>query len=87
MWKRVSNSSSMKPAEIDTTSSAKNVYVRKGFVLIPASNTGDTDTPEHWEYDEWKMTKSQYEVYQTFKAQMDEQADALIELAEMITEG
>ena len=80
MFIRSENGSSEKPLEIDNVSSVTVTYVRKNFKLIPATD----DRPEHWQYDEWTMTKAQYEVYQTFKAQIDEQADALIELADMI---
>lgn len=82
MFIRVENSNSVKPSEVDTTSSKTKVYVRKNFSLMPATE----DRPEHWEFDEWAMSKSQYEVYETFKAQIDEQADALIELAGILTE-
>lgn len=76
------NSDSIKPLEIDTNSSKSVTYVRKNFKLIPSSE----DRPEHWEYDEWAMSKEQYEVYKIFKTQIDEQADALIELAGIISE-
>ena len=82
MFVRRENSNNSKPLEIDETSSGTVTYVRKNFELIPAED----DRPEHWAYDEWAMSKEQYEVYETFRAQIDEQADALIELAEIITE-
>lgn len=43
--------------------------------------------PEHYEYEEWQMPKEQYEIYKEFETQMSEQSDALVELAELITEG
>lgn len=41
---------------------------------------------EHWEYETWDMSKEQYEVYQYMEEQAREQADAIIELAEIIAE-
>lgn len=62
MWYHSSNSNNIRPAEVDLTSSPTTVFVRKNFVLVPAIE-GDNPTPEHWEYDERKMTKSEYELY------------------------
>ncbi len=42
--------------------------------------------PEHWEFETWDMSMEQYEVYQYMEQQANEQADALIELAEIISE-
>lgn len=82
MFIHTENSDSIKPLEIDANSSQFVTYVRKNFKLIPSTE----DRPEHWEYDEWAMSKEQYEVYETFKTQIDEQADALIELAGIVSE-
>lgn len=76
------NSDNIKPLEVDDISSKSVTYVRKNFKLIPSAE----DRPEHWEYDEWAMSKEQYEVYKIFKIQIDEQADALIELAGIVSE-
>ena len=86
MWKRTSNSNGIKPLEIDEVSSQSKVFVRRNFELIPASEgeTEETQTPEHWEYDEWVMSKEQYEVYKVMKSEQDEQADAILELADIV---
>lgn len=44
------------------------------------------EMPEHWVYEEWQMTAQQYEIYQAFEAQISEQSDALVELAELVSE-
>lgn len=44
------------------------------------------DKPSHYEYDEWQMTKEQYQVYQVLEQQITEQDDALVELAELFAE-
>ena len=43
--------------------------------------------PEHWEYEEWQMTKDQYDVYQVMLTETGDIEDALIELAEIIAGG
>lgn len=58
------------------------MIVRKNFRRV-----GQTDEePEHWEYDEWQMTPAQYEVYKRYETLIAEQSDALMELAELISE-
>jgi len=62
-WYEASNSSSLKPDEVDTATSPTVVYVRKEFVLVPATE-GEQGSPEHWTYKEKKMTRTEYELYQ-----------------------
>lgn len=45
--------------------------------------TATAEIPEHYEYDEWQMTKEQYEVYADMERSMLDQSDALVELAEL----
>ena len=89
-WYRSSNSNSVKPADVDDTSSKVYVYVRKDFELIPETEENDQVIPEHWEYMEKKISKEDWEFYQTLTdhtATLSDVEDALIELAEIITEG
>lgn len=58
------------------------MIVRKNFKRVSST----TDTPEHWEYDEWQMTKEQYDVYQYHENLLNDQSDALVELAELFAE-
>lgn len=80
MWIHCGNGESAKPPVKEV--SGDQVIVRKAFELIPA----DGEFPEHWEYDEWQMTKEAYEVYTYYEALTNEQSDALMELAELIAE-
>ena len=80
MWIKSENSDAMKPLKIEQ--SGNNVILRKNFRLIPATD----EVAEHYEYDEWQMTSEQYEVYQYHEAIIGEQADALVELAGLISE-
>lgn len=41
---------------------------------------------EHYTYDEWQMTAGEYEVYATCQAELQDQSDALVELADLIVE-
>ncbi len=59
MWYKASNSNSVRPAEIDAVSSPAVIYVRKDFELIAATE----ETPEHWDYQEAKLSPTEYELY------------------------
>ena len=78
MWTKTENGEAVIPAAVET--SGNNVILRRRFQLVEAED----ERPAHYEYEEWQMTREQYEVYQDFESQISEQADALIELAEMI---
>lgn len=58
------------------------MIIRKDFYLVEAMD----EIPAHYEYEEWQMTTQQYEVYKNFETLINEQSDALIELAEIISE-
>ena len=58
------------------------MILRKNIKLIEATE----ELPEHYEWDEWQMSKEQYEVYKDFEEKLNEQDDALIELAGLISE-
>lgn len=75
MWQKSENDSRVKPASVER--SGNSVIVRKSFKMV------DND---HYEYDEWQMSEEQYEVYQSLEATIKEQEDALVELAELISE-
>ena len=80
MWARTENGEAVIPAAVER--SGNNVIVRKNFQLVGASE----EKPEHYEYDEWQMTADQYEVYKHLETMLTEQSDALVELAELISE-
>lgn len=80
MWQKTENDINVRP--VDKEISGRFVILRKDFRLIPASE----DFPEHYEYNEWQMTQEQYEVYKNFETLINEQSDALVELAELISE-
>lgn len=80
MWTRTENGEATKPLEKEIGN--RYVIVRKGFEYIEETE----DKPAHREYDEWQMTLEQYEVYKTFDEQVREQADALIEIADILAE-
>lgn len=85
MWRRSENGSLDKPLEIDKESSKKYVYVRKNFEEVPAAN----ETPAHWRWDETKVPKEDWEVYEKIlghDSALEDVYAALTELAEMIVE-
>lgn len=63
-YRVVESMQSDKPLEIDTQSS-DTVYQRKNIRLIAASGKeGEEDyKPEHWEYEERKLSRSEYAQY------------------------
>ena len=86
MWYKNENGSGVKPDALDSTSSKVYVYVRKNFVLVPA----EEERPEHWTWDEMKIPKEDWAVYEQVLGHdeaLDDVYDALAELAEMILEG
>lgn len=80
MWIKTENGENIQPLEIEV--SGDHVIVRKNFELVEATE----EFPAHYKYDEWQMTKDQYSVYQHYETLINEQSDALIELAELISE-
>lgn len=80
MWGRSENNEAVMPAAIEH--SGDQVIIRRNYRLVDATD----DRPQHYTYDEWQISREQYEVYQAFEAQVSEQSDALVELAELISE-
>lgn len=70
LWYDASNSSSVRPEEVDATSSPAVVFVRKDFVFVPETG-GEQATPEHWTYKERKMTHEEFDLYQDNQALRD----------------
>ena len=64
MWIKSSNSDSVKPAEIDRTSSAAVVYVRKDFREVPSLDMDGEQTGTHWEYMENAVPVEDWETYE-----------------------
>lgn len=80
MWRREENSENIMPNAIEHC--GNHVIMRKGFHFVEATE----NKQEHYEYDEWQMTNEQYEIYKDFEQKINEQDDALIELAGLISE-
>ena len=80
MWTRSENGESVQPMGVEISNNG--VIVRRNFRVVPEGE----DMPAHYEYDEWQMTKEQYEVYQSLEERMHEQDDALVELAGLFAE-
>ena len=55
--------SSIKPDLIDTTSSKKYVYLRQNIVEINSTDEQSGEDRSYFEYDEAKLTRSEYEEY------------------------
>lgn len=80
MWVKVENSDLVMPETIET--SGNTVIVRRHMVAVEATE----EKPAHYVYEEWQMTAEQYAIYEPMAKQLKEQEDALVELAEMISE-
>lgn len=57
--------SSVKPLELDETSSKKVVYIRKNITEITRTNKEDNNSYKMYNYDEAKVSKEDYELYKT----------------------
>ena len=82
MWNHI-DGSGVRPQELDTTSSKKFVYVRKNIVLVEETE----ERGAHYEWDEAKIAKEDWEVYEQVLAHdtaLDDVYAALTELAELI---
>lgn len=55
--------SSIKPDLIDTTSSKKYIYLRQNVVEVNSKDEQSGEDRSYFEYDEAKLTKSEYEEY------------------------
>lgn len=85
MWKRSENGTTEKPAALEIDTSKRWNYVRRNFVLVEAAE----DRPAHWEWEEKKVLKEDWETYMQVADHSDALEDvyaALTELAEIITE-
>ena len=81
MWTKSENSSNDKPAALEA--SRNGMIVRRNFRAVAATEEAEA----HWSYDEWQMSREQYEVYQAMLAENADIEDALMELAEIIMGG
>lgn len=90
MWKKAQNSSPVKPDAADTASSKKWNYIRRNFVFVEERKSGQEVTePEHWEWEEQKVLKEDWDTYQTIlghDSTLNDVQDAIIELAEIMEE-
>lgn len=88
MWTKQSSINDVKPPEIEEGKTF--IRVRKDFILIPEKGEDEHKIPAHWEWMEQKIRKEDWEFYQTLidhTTTLSDVEDALIELAEIITEG
>ena len=94
MWIKSQNSEELRPD--DFYQNDKGVIIRRNFIFIEQQSE---EQPAHWEYEEWQMSKEQYDVYLAQQAEVDfltmesesmeediEQAKADIDYLLMITE-
>ena len=84
MWYHNENGDSIKPSSLDNTSSKQYVYVRKNFILIEAQG----DSAAHWSWDEVKIPKADWVIYESVMnhdAALEDVYTALAELAELMT--
>ena len=88
MWYKCENGSLDRPQDIDSTSSAIYVYVRKDIVEVPATEgEGRDGRPAHYEWMETKIPKQDWEIYEqvlSHNEALDDVYAALTELAELI---
>lgn len=62
-WKR--SESTVKPKEVDATSSSTTVYLHRNIVEKSRTDDMSGDSINYYEYDEAKLTKEEYRQYFT----------------------
>lgn len=65
MFRTVENSDNIKPLEIDSTSSNEYVYIRRNFEEVPNYDQEGEIVGSHWRYEENKIKKSDWEIYES----------------------
>lgn len=89
MWYKTENGETIRPTDVDTTSSKAYVYVRKNFELVPEQVSETETVPAHYRWEEMKIPKEMWEVSKSVfehTVALNDVYDALAELAEIITE-
>jgi hypothetical protein len=66
MWIKSQNSEKLRPSNIFEDKTA--IIVRRNFNFIEEQ---DEEHPAHWEYEEWQMSKKQYEIFLSQQADVD----------------
>lgn len=74
-WHRCENGEDVRPTEVDDTSSAVYVYVRRNIVEVAESQ----ERPAHYEWDELRIPRSSWEIWE----QVEINADAISDVASM----
>ena len=71
------SSSTIRPALVDETSSSKVTYVRRNIkeVNVEADEEMGLPAATHYEYEEAKLTKEEYEIYKQSQEQLQLRAD------------
>lgn len=85
MWYEVENGEAVRPSEVDQTSSADYIYVRRSIELVEATGEGEDERPAHYEWEETRIPRDAWEIYlqaEDNRTALDDVYDALIELAE-----
>lgn len=81
IWQKSENSDPVMPPKMEQ--SGNYVILRRNFHVVEATE----DRGEHYTYEELQLTSEQYDIFRVFEQEIREQSDALVELAELITEG
>ena len=86
-WYKNGNDSSVRPMDVDTTSSKRWNYVRKDFRLVAARTADGQTVPEHWEWQEMKVQKEVLEIYNQAsenKDNVDLLTECVLEMSEIL---
>lgn len=90
MWRKVTNGSDNRPADIDETTSGKYIYARRNIIRVEASGEGEEAVGAHYEWEELKIPREMWEIARAVfehNSALDDVYAALTELAEIIAEG
>lgn len=85
--------STIRPDEVDTTSSKTSVYLRRNIVEKQRESEIDGEMQMYYEYEEAKLTKEEYEKYkqnpenkeiEQLRSEVDMLTECLLEMSQLL---
>ena len=69
MFQKSENSDALRPPELEPM--LNGMIVRRNYTFVEAMEDEENPVPAHWIYEEWQMSKDQYETWAVQQADND----------------